>query len=74
MEEAYGFFDESGCHDSARILVVAGWVATLDEWEKFEKQWKLALKRAGLRTFILPTSITIAESLKVGVLDAKETS
>jgi len=51
MEEAYGFFDESGCYDSARILVVAGWVATLDEWEKFEKQWKLALKRAGVRTF-----------------------
>jgi hypothetical protein len=51
LDEAYGFFDESGCHGAAKILTVGGWVATLDEWEKFAKQWKVTLKREGVNAF-----------------------
>jgi hypothetical protein len=51
IDEAYGFFDESGCHAAAKILTVGGWVATLSEWEKFERQWRLALKREGVSEF-----------------------
>jgi hypothetical protein len=51
LSDAWGFFDESGCHDSARILTVGGWVGSADEWEKFERQWKLTLKRAGVKVF-----------------------
>lgn len=46
-----GFFDESGIHDVSNITVVAGWIASVEEWEKFERHWKLLLKNERLTAF-----------------------
>jgi hypothetical protein len=46
-----GFFDESGIHDDSNITVVGGWVVSVDEWSKFERHWKLLLKKEGLTAF-----------------------
>jgi hypothetical protein len=46
---AYG--DESGTHDGPNgspIMMLAGWAATLGQWNSFDDGWKRAIKRAGL--------------------------
>jgi len=50
-ERYIGFFDESGIHESARILAVGGWVASAEEWERFTPRWKAALEGNGAKTF-----------------------
>jgi hypothetical protein len=51
IEESVGFFDESGTHASAKILALGGWIASIAEWESFQKQWDKALRAAGASTF-----------------------
>jgi hypothetical protein len=53
MENAQyvGFFDESGIHESARILGVGGWVASAEEWDRFIARWEAALARNGAKIF-----------------------
>jgi hypothetical protein len=43
---AYG--DESGTHAGSPIQMLAGYVATLGEWNKFDPKWRRAITRAGL--------------------------
>src|SRR5215472_9545920 len=43
---AYG--DESGTHDQSPIMMLAGFVATLGQWNKFDPAWGRAVSRAGL--------------------------
>jgi hypothetical protein len=33
------FLDESGIHDEARICVIAGFVGSARQWERFERRW-----------------------------------
>lgn len=42
------YFDESGTARDARILVVAGYIAPVDRWKKFEVAWWQTLANAGL--------------------------
>jgi hypothetical protein len=43
---AYG--DESGTHDDSPVMMLAGHVATLGQWNKFDCGWRRAIVRAGL--------------------------
>ncbi|MGA9996251.1 MAG: DUF3800 domain-containing protein [Pyrinomonadaceae bacterium] len=44
------YFDESGTHDS-RILTVAGYVATVEQWAEFAREWNEVLKKEGVKIF-----------------------
>jgi len=50
-EKLYGFFDESGTHEKAKVLAVGGWVASVQEWDDFDHYWQAALKKHGVTTF-----------------------
>jgi hypothetical protein len=39
-----GYFDEAGIHAQAPIIVVAGYLASIKDWEWLEKKWVEALK------------------------------
>ncbi len=43
-----GYFDESGTADDARVLVVAGYIAEVKQWKRFQIEWWQALANAGL--------------------------
>jgi uncharacterized protein DUF3800 len=51
------YMDESGDHDpsgkqpGSEIAVIAGYVATKDQWLKFELRWKNVLKKFGVQVF-----------------------
>ena len=34
-----GFFDESGIHDGSRVCIIAGYVGSVNEWDRFERFW-----------------------------------
>jgi hypothetical protein len=43
--------DESGTHDGpggSSIMMLSGYVSTLDQWNRFDRAWKHALRFAGL--------------------------
>jgi hypothetical protein len=42
------FFDASGVEHEGKVLVVGGFVASFEQWMKFEREWDLALKEAGI--------------------------
>jgi hypothetical protein len=50
-ERLYGFFDESGTHDGARVLALGGWVGTEEDWEDFQTHWDAALAKHGVSAF-----------------------
>jgi len=37
------YFDESGSPDDTAALVVAGFLASVEQWIEFERNWKQAL-------------------------------
>ncbi|HEX3557626.1 MAG TPA: DUF3800 domain-containing protein [Pyrinomonadaceae bacterium] len=49
MLQAY--VDESGTHDASRHYIVAGYISTADEWEKFDEEWAGVLDDYGLKSF-----------------------
>jgi Protein of unknown function (DUF3800) len=34
------YFDESGTHGSSEVLIVAGYIASVEQWVQFEADWK----------------------------------
>ena len=42
------YFDESGTHDGSPVVVVAGWVSTDIQWQRFSTAWNEILRSAGL--------------------------
>jgi Protein of unknown function (DUF3800) len=48
----WAYFDESGEHDASGALrALGGLVAPLEAWQRFEKDWRLALRAEGLSFF-----------------------
>lgn len=45
------YFDESGTHAGSEAVAVAGYLATPEEWESFEVEWRAALAEWGLDYF-----------------------
>lgn len=45
------YFDASGHPDEQDVLTVAGYVATIDNWIRFEREWKDILKGEGVTAF-----------------------
>ncbi len=45
------FFDEAGIHGSAQWSVAAGYISTIDRWDKFTVKWLRTLKPFGLASF-----------------------
>ena len=45
------YFDESGTHGSSEALVIAGYIASNEQWQVFDYEWKQALKDAGVNHF-----------------------
>lgn len=45
------YFDESGSPDEGKALVVAGYVASAEQWLRFDGEWQAALAREGIRLF-----------------------
>lgn len=50
-EKLYGFFDESGIHDGARVLALGGWVGTEKDWRDFDTYWHAALAKHRVTIF-----------------------
>lgn len=46
-----GYFDESGTHNGAPCVSVAGYVSTVEGWELFEKEWRETLAEWGIEFF-----------------------
>jgi hypothetical protein len=46
-----GYFDESGIHAQAPVIVVAGYVAPEREWRRFEAKWKRVLRDSGVSQY-----------------------
>lgn len=45
------FIDESGTHNRSAIVVAGGYVASLEDWNEFEREWNELLSRNGARCF-----------------------
>jgi hypothetical protein len=42
------YFDESGTHGSSEALIVAGYIASVEQWIQFEADWKQLLLDVGV--------------------------
>jgi hypothetical protein len=42
------YFDASGTHRESDVVVIAGWIATDHQWERFTREWTEILDGAGL--------------------------
>jgi hypothetical protein len=51
VNEVTAYFDDSGHPDDQAAVVIAGWVATLEQWILLESGWKQALSDANLTSF-----------------------
>ncbi len=50
------YFDESYSHPPAPLVyTVAGYLSTVQEWKKFQKEWRRELNRAGIDFFHMTT-------------------
>lgn len=47
----HAYFDESGTHGSSRVCVVAGYFATQNQWDAFDRKWRKALQDYRLKEF-----------------------
>jgi hypothetical protein len=45
------YFDESGTHTGAPLVVVAGWLGDKKTWKSFIKEWSTYLRAVGVRSF-----------------------
>lgn len=45
------YFDESGSPDDSVAVVVAGYISTVDQWIRFDMDWKQILARYGIKCF-----------------------
>lgn len=46
----YAYFDDSGHPDDQDVVIVAGFVATLEQWKRFHDEWRKTLTQAGIRS------------------------
>lgn len=51
VQEYAAYFDDSGHPDSENLVVVAGFVASKEEWLLLDRDWKQLLESEGLVTF-----------------------
>ena len=42
------YLDEAGTHAGTRLTVMAGWVADVDRWKRFDTEWATLLARNGI--------------------------
>ena len=47
----YGYFDDSGTHDASLVATMAGYVAHVGRWKKFERAAKKLFKSEGMNVF-----------------------
>lgn len=45
------YFDESGTHSESKAVVVAGYIATVEQWDEFEREWRAMLDAEHLTMF-----------------------
>jgi hypothetical protein len=45
------FFDASGVEHQGRVLVVGGYIASFEQWGKFESEWNEVLKEFGVPSY-----------------------
>jgi hypothetical protein len=43
--------DESGTHGDSPHMIMAGYTARLNQWNRFNLKWRKALRKAGLEYF-----------------------
>ena len=51
VQKCVAYFDDSGHPDSQDAVLVAGWVAQVEQWSLLEKEWNEDLKEFKLETF-----------------------
>lgn len=51
MTDYVAYFDDSGHPDGQEAVIVAGFIATRDQWQELEREWKDVLDHAGLDHF-----------------------
>jgi hypothetical protein len=47
----YGYFDDSGTHDASLVATMAGYVAHMGRWKKFERASRKLFKDEGINVF-----------------------
>ena len=61
-----GYFDESGTHTGSRAVAVAGYVSTVEQWERFEVEWQAALAEFGVPYFHMADFVDHKKQFKGG--------
>jgi hypothetical protein len=46
-----GYFDESGTHANSSAVFVAGYVASVEQWTTFEREWRSVWEECGIAYF-----------------------
>jgi hypothetical protein len=54
------YFDESGIHQSSEVVAVAGYLASVAQWNHFQRNWSDMLTQESIKCF----HMTDLESLK----------
>lgn len=47
----HGYMDESGTHDQSDVVAVAGYLATVDQWNRFEEEWNRVMRHFCVEDF-----------------------
>jgi hypothetical protein len=47
----HAYIDEAGIHEGAKICCVAGYFGGVNQWKRFERQWKRIIDREGIEEF-----------------------
>lgn len=62
-----GYFDDSGSHKENEIYVLAGFISTIEKWEKFNKAWRSKLDEGfGLRYFKMSEAMSLTGQFASG--------
>ena len=71
MIEFAAYFDESGTARDSKVLAVAGYVARVEQWRKFDLAWWQALANAGLDPTTTPFHMSDFEPRKAAHMKNK---
>ena len=61
-----GYFDDSGSDIGSRYYVLAGFVATVEEWKAVATEWARILEREGLRYFKMSEAMALDGQFRRG--------
>jgi hypothetical protein len=61
-----GYFDDSGSDAGSQYYVLAGFLATVDDWKDISERWATSLDREGLRYFKMKEAMSLRGQFQRG--------